>query len=318
MQDHTTAAANAEAPFRYQFVAMTTHCELQFYGVDKSVAQTLAQAIQPRVQQLELRYNFHAAGSWLNTTVNNRRSPRVALCAEAAAVLAVVAQHGHATGGAFDITVGTLAAQLRLAKTPADVKAVRKRLEAYTGCARWWLEGQTLCFDNAHTRLDLGGVIKEHAVDVAAQMARDAGVPAGLVNFGGDLVAFGNKPGDKPGTRFVAAVPNPLAPGQRLFALDLQDQALTTSAHYARSRSLKNGARHMTLSHVVGVDPTDAHWLSASVVSRSALLSGIYSTALLVRTDVTLPPDVMAVVVDPAGQVSTLQGAINELCCEVA
>jgi thiamine biosynthesis lipoprotein len=234
--------------------------------------------------------------------VNGRRGDSVALDAECAAVLAVVREHAMRTHGAFDITVGTYAGQLARARTAADVVAVRKRLAHRTGLDRWALDGQTLHFDNPYTRFDLGGVIKEHAVDVSAHMAQEAGVEAGLVNYGGDLFAFGLKPGQQ---RFVASIPNPLDPAQMLFGLDLHDQALTTSAHYARQRAIKG----VVLSHVVGADVAQARWLSASVVSRSALVSGIYSTALLLRQDIALPADVLAVVVDRAGGVHPLSGA---------
>jgi thiamine biosynthesis lipoprotein len=285
--------------FRHSFAAMTTQCELQFYGVSPAQGQALAAQIEARVEALVQRYNFHAPQSWLNTAVNGRRSDRVALDAECAEVLAVVREHAARTQGAFDITVGTYAGQLARAKTTADVAAVRKRLAPRTGLDRWALDGQTLHFDNPYTRFDLGGVIKEHAVDVSARMAQEAGVEAGLVNYGGDIYAFGLKPGQQ---RFVASVPNPLDPAQMLFGLDLQDQALTTSAHYARQRAIKGAV----LSHVVGADVAQARWLSASVVSRSALVSGIYSTALLLRDDIALPADVLAVVVDRTGEVHPL------------
>lgn len=291
--------------FRYSFAAMTTQCELQFYGVSPTQGQALAERIAARVAALVQRYNFHAPQSWLNTAVNGRRGDTVALDAECAAVLAVVRAHAAHTHGAFDITVGTYAGQLARAKTAADVVAVRKRLAHSTGLDRWALDGQTLCFDNPYTRFDLGGVIKEHAVDVSARMAQEAGVEAGLVNYGGDIYAFGLKPGQQ---RFVASVPNPLDPAQMLFGLDLQDQALTTSAHYARQRAIKGGV----LSHVVGADVAQARWLSASVVSRSALVSGIYSTALLLRDDIALPADVLAVAVDRTGQVHPLSSTATE------
>lgn len=295
----------AQPLFRHHFAAMTTQCELQFYGVSPAQGQALAARIEARVAALVQRYNFHAPQSWLNTAVNGRRGDRVALDAECAHVLAVVRTHAVRTLGAFDITVGTYAGQLARAKTTTDVAAVRKRLQPRTGLDRWALDGQTLHFDNPYTRFDLGGVIKEHAVDVSARMAQEAGVEAGLVNYGGDLFAFGLKPGQQ---RFVASVPHPLDPAQVLFGLDLQDQALTTSAHYARQRPIKGAV----LSHVVGADVAQARWLSASVVSRSALVSGIYSTALLLRDDIALPADVLAVVVDRSGQVLPLSSPVAE------
>lgn len=279
------------APFRFAFQAMTTRCELQLYGLPTVEAQQLAERIVSRVQALQLRYNFHAADSWLSRTINQRGSNRIELDAECSAVLATVHRHSALSGGAFDITVGTYSQALKKADTLAAVQAIRQQWQAYTGLQRWWLEGDALLFDNPHTCFDLGGVIKEYAVDEACRLASSSGASAGLINFGGDLACFGRKPD---GQRFIAAVPNPQQPGLVLFGLDLENQALTTSAHYARRRQLADGA----LSHVVTADLANAAWLSASVVSSSALLSGIYSTALLTRAQTPLPDDVLAVVVD--------------------
>jgi FAD:protein FMN transferase len=297
-------------PFQHHFVAMTTHCALQWYGLDAVPSQRLALQIQTRVQSLERRYNYHQRSSWLSTAINQRRSSTVALDAECARVLALVREHSQHTLGAFDITLATCQAHLQSAQDAQAVAAVYTRLAPYLGLDRWQLNGRKLEFDNPITRLDLGGVIKEHAVDVAADMAQNGGARSGLINFGGDLFAWGRKPD---GTRFVAATPHPQAPQKMLFGLDLQDQALTTSAHYARRRCLPDGS---TLSHVLGAPPwgQPSAWLSASVVSRSALLSGIYSTALLVRSDLRLPQDTFAVVVNPLAQVHTLRPSASSPC----
>ncbi|OGB28980.1 MAG: hypothetical protein A3F78_00510 [Burkholderiales bacterium RIFCSPLOWO2_12_FULL_61_40] len=288
---------------------MTTHCELLFYGVDAALGAKVSQAVVERVDALALRYNFHAPDSWLNQTINRRAQQDIVLDAQCAAILATVRHHAERTGGVFDITVGTYAQALKPVGTLGQADAVRKRLQPYTGLAAWSLDGTRLRLHNPHVRLDLGGVIKEYAVDEAARIARDAGVQSGLVNFGGDLVAFGRKPD---GQRFVAAIPNPAQPTQLLFGLDLENQALTTSAHYARGRKLKGG----TLSHVVAPDPERAEWVSASVVSASALLSGMYSTALLIDKNTVLPAHTHAVVVDRAGRIHQLSAPQLETSSE--
>lgn len=291
--------------FTHTFAAMTTRCELQFHGITPELGQAVAQQIQARVASLVKRYNFHAADSWLNTAINERRGPRVVIDAECAAVLGVVREHAQHTQGAFDITVGTYAARLRLARTPKEADKVRQQLAHYTGHQHWHIDGDVLHIDNPMTRFDLGGVIKEHAVDESARIAQAAGIAAGIVNYGGDLRTWGVKP-DK--QRFVAAIPDPRQPQRMLFGLDLQDQALTTSGHYARNRVIKGGV----LSHVIApaapplLPQPEQRWLSVSVVSPSALISGIYSTALLMRDDLSLPDQTFAVAVDQHGQVHPL------------
>lgn len=294
-----------------EFEAMTTRCELRLYGLGDAAALELAERIRVAVAQLVARYNFHDPASWLNREVNGRRRNVVELDEQTLAILAEVRQHAQRSGGAFDITIGTLAAQLARAEDADAVKAVYRRLGPYLGLQRWRLEGQRLHFDNPYTRVDLGGVIKEYAVDLSACMAHEAGVAGALINYGGDLRAIGRKPD---GRRFVAAVPDPRRPQAMLFALDLQDQALTTSAHYARHRLIRarpGAARGLPLSHVRSPQAAvqGARWVSASVLSTSTLISGIYSTALLSRDELVLPDGATAVLVDAEGRIATLGGA---------
>jgi thiamine biosynthesis lipoprotein len=43
--------------------------------------------------------------------------------------------------------------------------------------------------------LDVGAVAKSFAAGLAAEAAKEAGMPAGLINAGGNIVAFGQPPG---------------------------------------------------------------------------------------------------------------------------
>lgn len=292
------------AHYRHRFAAMTTACEIQLYGLHETKARHVAQCIRQAVYDLVERYNFHSDDSWLSRAINGRREWRVDLDEETRKILACVREHAEITEGVFDITVGTCARALRQANSHAEAHIIQQDAAPWMGLDRWWLEHDQLCFDNPHTQLDLGGVIKEYAVDLARQIALRKGVTQGLINFGGDLSAIGCKPD---GQRFVAAVPDPTHPEKMLFALDLENQALTTSGHYARQRRFADGS----VSHIIGDKRSNQNaatqWLSASVVSSQALVSGIYSTALLIKPDVRLPADITAVTVDRDRRVHALQ-----------
>ncbi len=72
---------------------------------------------------------------------------------------------------------------------------------------------------NARTLIDLGGIAKGYAVDRAVQALRSEGCTRGLVNAGGDLAVFGNRPhaiicGSREGTGLL---------------VELRDCALATS-----------------------------------------------------------------------------------------
>ena len=58
--------------------------------------------------------------------------------------------------------------------------------------AGWWLDGAWLEKRDSAVQLDLGGIGKGHAVDLAVQALQDHGAAAGWVNAGGDLRVFGD------------------------------------------------------------------------------------------------------------------------------
>lgn len=110
--------------------------------------------------------------------------------------------------------------------------------------AGWWLDGGWLEKRCSAVRLDLGGIGKGHAVDLAVQALQHHGAVAGWVNAGGDLRAFGDL--DLP------VQLRQTGGGVRPFA-QLRDGAFATSAFGPgqRSRLTGRGVGHGA-GHVVG------------------------------------------------------------------
>lgn len=85
--------------------------------------------------------------------------------------------------------------------------------------------------------LDVGGIAKGYAVDLAVESLQRAGVASGCVNAGGDLRAFGER--DWP-----VAVRDPQAPQRVGAQLVLRNEALATSASYFSAR--RHGGRQVS------------------------------------------------------------------------
>jgi FAD:protein FMN transferase len=94
------------------------------------------------------------------------------------------------------------------------------------------LAGNRVCWHRAG-RIDLGGIAKGYAVDMAIEVLRSYEVPSGLVNAGGDLRMFGEP---RPVHVRLPDSPRALAP-LGLFA----DCALATSAAYFSSHDSDRG-----------------------------------------------------------------------------
>ena len=125
--------------------------------------------------------------------------------------------------------------------------------------------------------LDLSGIAKGYAVDRLAGLLGDAGCPAYLVEFGGEIRARGSAPGGGP---WRVGVESPSGP-EYMSTLLLGTAALATSGDYRQYRE-SDGVR---VSHVI--DPRTGYPVrhrlaSVTVVADAAMMADAYATAMLV------------------------------------
>jgi len=280
--------------YSHQFDCMTTPCEVQLYSTDAKSAEKVARLIERNTRRLEKKYNFFSDDS-LIAKINNREQGIVNIDKETHHVLSIVQRLSAATQGHFDITVGTLK-QCSKQTTVAKIEACRARLKPFIGADKWRLTENNIHFSNKFVKLDLGGVIKEFAVDQAGEIAKNENMAA-LINFGGDIYVNGNKPDGSP---FNIAIKNPKNPQENIAILQLSNQGLTTSAHYERS-TLVEGESY---SHIINANSSNnksnntSVILSATVISHSVLTSGIYSTSLMVNSNLIVDDDINIVMID--------------------
>ena len=127
--------------------------------------------------------------------------------------------------------------------------------------------------------LDFGGFGKEWAVDMVAQIARDHGITAALVDFGHDLRAVGLPPG-RPAWHI--GLEDPAAPGTLKGSLALtRGQGVASSGDYLR-RVVIDGVRY---GHIV--DPRTGRPVAhgcrqATIIAPTCLQAGVLSTAAFV------------------------------------
>jgi FAD:protein FMN transferase len=164
-------------------------------------------------------------------------------------VLAAARELHTATGGAFDISLGS----------------------APEG---WSCDGAQLHKLSDAARLDLGGIGKGYAVDCAVQALIVHGCDSGWVNAGGDLRAFG-------GADVPVQLRDETSGGVRPFAT-LRDGAFATS-HFDRcSRSqISTGARSLPVRAHVSVAAPLCLW--ADALTKVVAISGDTSHPLLAR-----------------------------------
>jgi thiamine biosynthesis lipoprotein len=115
----------------------------------------------------------------------------------------------------------------------------------------------TVMLEKPRMRMSLGGIAKGYAVDAAARILDEAGLPSFFAQAGGDLYVKGRKPD---GAAWRTGVRDPRGKGESdVFAsLEVEDHAFSTAGDYERS-FIKDGKRY---HHII--DPRTGYPATAS------------------------------------------------------
>ena len=184
--------------------------------------------------------------------------------------------------GAFDITVeplvrawGFLGGKPRV---PSDSAAAEAFRHVGGRHLRFDPVARTLRYDHDGVRIDLGGIAKGYAVDVAAESLRARGVRDALVDLTGNMLAMGKPSG---GSGWRIGIRDPRDRMSHFARLQLNDEGISTSGKY--EQFVAAGGR--TFGHIM--DPRTGQpvegLISVTLVSRSALTCDAWDTPLFVQ-----------------------------------
>jgi FAD:protein FMN transferase len=247
-------------PLLGTIVEISVESHLQARAVHVAIDEAFA-AVE-RVHRLMSSHDPASALSRINALASTRPQ---SLDADLSRVLGMALRIARASEGAFDPCVGGPLAALGClpASEPlADPRASWRDIELD---ARWVRFHRPL-------RVDLGGIAKGYAVDVAVDTLFSRGIHSGIVNAGGDLRAFGR-------TAHPIALRNPLAPAQASHAIELCDQALATSAAYFSRAGLRSAGETVLIDPGTGAPYGDN--ASASVIADDCMTADALTKVLL-------------------------------------
>lgn len=215
----------------------------------------------------------------------SRSTDWVDVSRDTALVVAAALRTSRLSGGAFDMTVAPLVDLWGFGATPPSerypaaqaIAAARGRV----GYSHLEVRRKTpaLRKQRSDIHVDLSAIAKGFGVDKVAQYLNDRGIPAYLVEIGGEMRAHGRK---KHGQPWTVAIESPSPEPLRAAAVvRLDDAAIATSGDY-RNYFDRAGTRY---SHVIDPrtgTPIKHALVSVAVVDRSAMRADALATALLV------------------------------------
>lgn len=186
------------------------------------------------------------------------------------------------TGGAFDPTIGPVMKlwDFHARKKPAESE-IRRALALVNYRNVIIDKGKSTVFlKKKGMLLDLGGIAKGFAADLAVADMKANGISAGIVAIAGDIRTFGKKPN---GTDWNIGVKNPrrkTASDELVAKVRLSDRAISTSGDYERFFMVGNERFHHLLDPKTGYPANRC--ISVSVVSDRGVLSDGYDNAVFI------------------------------------
>ena len=262
-------------PVLYGLDAMRTCFELVLHGAEPALLSAAAAEALEEIRAAEAQLSIFRADSWLTRlNLDAASGEAVRVPAPLHALLRVCAAVHAASEGAFDPCTGPLLDAQQLREQPGIWS------EAACPGGRFseieLLPESRVRFRRPGMQLDLGGIGKGWALDRAAELLREAGVPSALLHGGSSTVlsfgpsfAFAGRPAHRQGWQ-IGIEPHA--------GVLLQDAALSVSASRPNSRRPRG--------HVI--DPQQGQPLrstaTAAVIAPSATLADAWSTALLVQS----------------------------------
>lgn len=260
--------------YHYSFKAMGTPCEIRLYAANEIQAERAVSAAMADVQRLESVYSRYRESSFLSEI--NRAAAKggsITVDNETAGLLDYAETCYRESDELFDVTSGILRRAWDFKSNQLPDEALIQALLDKIGWHKLRWLSPVLEFPLAGMEIDLGGVVKEYAVDRAATLCWDMGIQYGMVNLGGDIKIIGPHADGSP---WRVGIRHPRNPDTLLHMLELYSGALASSGDYERCITL-NGIRY---GHVLN---PKTGWpvrrmAAVSVVADFCVIAGSAST----------------------------------------
>lgn len=264
---------------------LNTRCVIQVQGDSNSTdIKDAVQSAFNEVAQIHRLTDYYSAESDVNRINTAKGGESVAIDYRTVEILRIALEISEQSEGAFDITIAPVKDLWNFSGEPVlpqseDIARELKRVD--------W---RRIVLDRANLQvskqsddvwIDLGGAAKGYAADRAAEVLRDAGISAAMLDFGGNVVVFGANAKTKDGMWRIG-LQKPFAPmGEYNLKLSLRDKAVVTSGSYEQNFE-QNGKRyHHILDPQTGFS-AEPGFDSVSVVHASSLTADCLSTACFV------------------------------------
>jgi thiamine biosynthesis lipoprotein len=256
--------------------------------LEKRKVQSL---IDQTFDEVNHTYNYWNPNSEVSQLNKLKKFEKKDLSPELTAFLQTADKIVRLTEGRFDPTIYPLQKiwKLKLDKGTLPTEAEIKELLPAVGWDKIHFSEGIFWKDNDSTALDLGGIAKGYCVDLIAKKLETAGYQDIYVEWGGEILAKGRHPENRPWKIFISKLGDP-DPENSIAIVELKDEAIATSGDYLQNWTVKKESGYIKYTHII--DPRTGYPLisnnhsitSTSVVAPSCVLADCLATALMIPT----------------------------------
>ena len=189
------------------------------------------------------------------------------------------------SNGAFDISIArvmrlwTFDKENPIPPTEEEIKAAL----AFSGKGSIAVDKNSYTVTKKYddTQIDLGGIAKGYAADMAAKVLQEMNVKAAIIDFGGNLITIGKNPKTKDGM-WRRGLQKPFSPnGEYVKTLKIGPGAVATSGTYQRNFVYDGVLYHHIIDPKTG-KPANQAFSGVTVTASNSALADALGTAVFV------------------------------------
>ena len=257
---------------------MGTTIHTEVWHEDRQLAEQMADQVLEIMERVNAEMSPYLETSELSKINREGSIVPVKVSAELFGLIADSLEYSYLTDGAFDITYASVGYlyDYRNAVRP-DNEQIQANLPGinFTHIKLNRAEN-AVGFSVPGVRIDLGGIAKGYAVDLAVERARELGIKNMLVSAGGDTRILG----DRNGRPWIIGVRHPVDRNRVIAKIPLVNEAISTSGDYERYFD-EDGVRY---HHIIDPKTGDSarSVRSVTILGRHAMDTDALSTSVFV------------------------------------
>ncbi len=280
-----TSTCSVAAPAAKTGLALGTVCSVNAY---EDGSTELYSEIFSALEDIEQKMSLTIIDSEINSVNAHSGISEVKVSSELFYVVSKALEFAKLSEGAFDPTIGAITSLWNIGKENERIPLPKEISDALP-LVNWKdvlldEKEKSIFLLKKGMKLDLGGIAKGYATDVAVELLQKYNVKRAIIDFGGNIYAYGHKD-KKSGTSWTIGIKNPLQEKSDYARFPLKvfanDKAVVTSGPYERFFEQNGLQYHHILNPKTGY-PTENDIASVTILSDSALIADAFSTACFV------------------------------------